>query len=63
MKRFPEFVTTFLSYYLASAAITALMMLTVFFFVIELFNNLNPTLNTLLAIRTEEAGYQAFYLK
>lgn len=22
-----------------------------------------PTLNTLLAIRTEEAGYQAFYLK
>ena len=25
--------------------------------------NLNPTLNTLLAIRTEEAGYQAFYLK
>ena len=40
MKRFPEFVTTFLSYYLASAAITALMMLTVFSFVIELFNNL-----------------------
>lgn len=26
-------------------------------------NTLNPTLNTLLAIRTEEAGYQAFYLK
>ena len=24
---------------------------------------INPTLNTLLAIRTEEAGYQAFYLK
>ena len=40
MKRFPEFVTTFLSYYLASAVITALMMLTVFSFVIQLFNNL-----------------------
>ena len=28
-----------------------------------LFSINYPTLNTLLAIRTEEAGYQAFYLK
>ena len=31
-------------------------------YLINTYQN-NPTLNTLLAIRTEEAGYQAFYLK
>ena len=30
---------------------------------IVIFYKSYPTLNTLLAIRTEEAGYQAFYLK
>lgn len=29
----------------------------------EYYEYIYPTLNTLLAIRTEEAGYQAFYLK
>lgn len=38
MNKFPELVTTFLSYYLASTAITAFMMLTCFSFFIAFFD-------------------------
>lgn len=50
MKKFPEFVTTFLSYYLASTAITAFIMLTVFSFFIDFFDKLPKNLYFIITL-------------